>query len=589
MRFLASLTNRIFMASSLLAVISIAAAIFLVNVRVTRDAEDGLQRELEDAAGLVAEWRATLSESFLLAARLIADAPKLKAAVDTGDAMTVRPLAEEYRRQVHSDLFILTDRLGRVLTAGSGGQADDPPALSVQQALLGRASVSYRAHPDGVMEIVTVPISLQPQVIGSLSVGFLFDRRRAAQFRHATETEIAFAIDGRVVAGTLPHADLALLAGLLGAPGTKLVSLHGNQYLGLVRPLATDANASTAGASTPAAVLLQSRSDRLRFLSGIHNALAVTAMIAVLGAIVLSYLVARTVTRPLAAITDGMREIAATGDLTRKIDLPPGNRDEDAELLASTFNRLTGSIARFQREVAQRERLSSLGRLSTVIAHEIRNPLMIIKAAVRTLRRESTNEVEVSQAANDIGEEVDRLNRIVSEVLDFARPIRFMYGEADLALLCAQSAAAASAGEPYPAIRVVSPATLPAVTDAERLRSALVNLLTNARHAVLGVRPEPSPQGPPDIELRIEANGHERVVIEVSDHGPGIPAPALPRVFDPYFSTRRDGTGLGLAIVRNVIEGLEGTISLSSEVGAGTRVRIDLPRVPDAAGAAAES
>jgi two-component system, NtrC family, sensor kinase len=311
----------------------------------------------------------------------------------------------------------------------------------------------------------------------------------------------------------------------------------------------------------------------------------VTALVAVLGAIVLSYFVARTVTRPLAAITDGMREIAATGDLTRKIDLPAGNRDEDAELLASTFNRLTDSVARFQREAQQRERLSSLGRLSTVIAHEIRNPLMIIKAAVRTLRRESSKPDEVREAAGDIGEEADRLNLIVTEVLDFARPIRFTYGEVDLAGLCAQSAAAASVGAPHPTIRVTAPATLLVVTDAERLRGVLVNLLTNARQAVLSIRPEPSDSSSPDVELRVVATGGDRVVIEVSDRGPGIAAEALPRVFDPYFSTRREGTGLGLAIARNVVEGLEGRITLSSEAGAGTRVHIDLPRVPAAAGA----
>ena len=80
-----------------------------------------------------------------------------------------------------------------------------------------------------------------------------------------------------------------------------------------------------------------------------------------------------------------MREMAATGDLTRRIALPPDARwdDEDARLLATTFNTMTDSIARFQREAAQRERLSSLGRLSTVVAHEIRNPLMIIKTALR--------------------------------------------------------------------------------------------------------------------------------------------------------------------------------------------------------------
>ena len=90
----------------------------------------------------------------------------------------------------------------------------------------------------------------------------------------------------------------------------------------------------------------------------------------------LSFAVARTIARPLAAITGVMREVAATGDLTRKIALRQANRwdDEDARLLGTTFNTLTDSIARFQREMSQKERLTSLGRLSTVIAHEVRNP-----------------------------------------------------------------------------------------------------------------------------------------------------------------------------------------------------------------------
>src|SRR6185295_18320378 len=180
-----------------------------------------------------------------------------------------------------------------------------------------------------------------------------------------------------------------------------------------------------------------------------------------------------------------------------KIAIRHGHRweDEDARLLATTFNTLTDSIVRFQREMSQKERLTSLGRLSTVIAHEIRNPLMIIKASLHTLRQGGAGEAVVREAVADIDDEVTRLNRIVNEVLDFSRPIRFALAPVDVAALCRESAAAAQAS-PGAAIAVDLEPGLPMlVTDGERLRIALVNMLVNARHAVNGDT-APGPPGP---------------------------------------------------------------------------------------------
>ena len=321
----------------------------------------------------------------------------------------------------------------------------------------------------------------------------------------------------------------------------------------------------------PVALILRSRTEQLRFLDEIHTELFVTAVVALLLATLLSFTVARTITRPLATITGIMREVAATGDLTRKIILRSNNRwdDEDAQLLASTFNTLTESVSRAQREMAQKERLSSLGRLSTVIAHEIRNPLMIIKAALHTLRRPGATAAEVREAAADIDGEVVRLNRVVNDVLDFSRPIRFDCAPADLNTLCRESAAAAQV---TPGARVdveVDPSIGTVLSDAERLRAALINIIENARHAVEG-------QPVQRVTVTTRREGGTAAVV-VTDTGVGIDRGDLPRVFDPYFTTKRGGTGLGLAITRNIIEGLGGSIAASSEPGRGTEIRIALP------------
>lgn len=576
MTLLSSLRSRIFLASALLTVLSIGVAIYLVSIRVTREAENSLRREIATTATLVAQLRTSRTQSFTMMARLIADAPKLKAAVDTNDPPTVQDTADDYQAQLESSVLLITDRKGVVLaTLGTSPRTANLVAAqpAVAAALSGRESVSLLPQDDGILQLVTVPMAVglaQPDILGTLSVGFLLDDAFAGQLKQLTGSDIAFGIEGRVLSGTLPAADRTTLSGALPAgPPVSNVSLHGEEFA--VMPLSLADQAATGAGAGPFALVLRSRTEQLQFLSEIHTELAVTALVAVLLATLVSFAVARTITRPLAAITGVMRDVAATGDLTRKIVLRSNDRwdDEDARLLASTFNTLTDSVARAQRESAQRERLSSLGRLSTIIAHEIRNPLMIIKAALHTLRRGSVTPDDVREVAADIDGEVGRLNRVVNDVLDFARPIAFELDVADLNALCRQSADAAQASPGAPVMLDLDPSAGSVITDAERLRVALVNLLVNARQAVEG-------QPVQRVTLSTRREGGT-VMINVADTGVGIERADLPRVFDPYFTTKRGGTGLGLPLTRNIVEGLGGSIVAASEPGRGTEIRIALP------------
>jgi signal transduction histidine kinase len=582
-----SLRGRIFLACALLAVLSIGVAIYLVNVRVTQEAEQTLRREMVATSALVDQLRTTRTETFTQLARLIADAPKVKAAVDTNDPPTVQDIASDYQDQLKSNLLLVTNEAGRVLaTVGASPQAASVVASqpAVRDALRGRESYSLLPQPDGMLQLVTVPILIgltQPEILGTVSVGFLLDNALATQLKDITGSDVAFGMDGQILASTLPREVYSQLGNRLRTPGISRLMLAGEDYLVLPRPLGaatealTSANARAADVeSGPVALILQSRSELLRGLRTIHAGLAATAILAVLVATVLSFAVARTITRPLASITDVMREVAATGDLTRKIAVGERNRwdDEDARLLATTFNTLTDSIARFQREMSQKERLTSLGRLSTVIAHEIRNPLMIIKASLHALSQGGPGDSALREAIADIDHEVVRLNRIVNEVLDFSRPIRFDVAPTDLAALCRESAAAAQAA-PGPEIALDLEPGLPVlVTDAERLRIALVNLLVNARHAAHGVSDALEPR----VTLKA-ARTSDRVTITVADRGVGVSAADLAHVFDPYFTTKRGGTGLGLPIAKNIVEGLGGSIAVASSAGRGTEIRLELP------------
>jgi len=594
MTILSSLRGRIFMASALLAVLAIAAAILVVNQRLTREAENALQRETRATAALVDQLRKTRSDTNTIMARLIADQPRLKSAVDTNDPPTVADNLRDYQEPLKSaNVLVVTNARGEVLTTfgdSSPAALMTPEHSAVQQALVGHESMSLIAEPAGILQVFTVPIAIalaEPQILGTLSVGFLHDDALAYQLKEITGSDVAFGMNGRILATTLPREHDAALAPILSASAATSVRLGSDEYAVMPQPLIPNAT----GGNRPVALILRSRTEQLQSLAAIHTGLYATALIAVLLATLLSFAVARSITRPMAAITDVMREVAATGDLTRKIVLREGRRwdDEDATLLATTFNTLTDSIARFQREISQKERLSSLGRLSTVIAHEVRNPLMIIKGSLHALRAPGLAPAAIREAVTDIDEEVERLNRIVNEVLDFARPIRFQLAPTDLNALCTESAAASQASGPGATVDLdLDPHARHITTDHERLRIALVNMLVNARHAA-GVAIPTAPrdgQGrspvetvvadSPPVVLKTRGQG-PRVAITIGDHGAGIDPVHLPHVFDPYFTTKRGGTGLGLAIAKNIVEGLGGSISVSSVVGRGTEIRIDLP------------
>lgn len=576
MRLPASVRGRVFLASALVAVLSLAFALNFVTRRVAAQAEEELRRGLRESANLLQQQYAARVAQLAVVARLVADLPKLKAAVETEDPPTVAPLAADYRERVGADSLVVMGRSGRALAAAGPAMPLMPAA--VREALLGRESVGFMAVEDGILEVVTVPVVLgldPPEVLGTLSLAERLDDARAASLRTLAGSELAFAMEGRVRASTLGHRHAQALAALLPGGEVASVTLDGNDYVALHRPL------SAAGPEGPVALILRSRTDRLAFLRTFRTALLAAAAVAVLMAVLLSYAVARTITGPLTAVTSAMSDMTATGDFSRKIAGGSAWEDEDARMLAATFNSLADSIVRFQREAALKERLSALGRLSTVIAHEVRNPLMIIKSALRELRRSEADEAARGDAVRDIDEEVRRLDRIVRDVLDFARPLRPEWMPTDLAALCREAAAAA-----FPpgmnGLQVAVPDTLDVVTDGERLRTALVNILTNAREAV-AARPTPPATGPA-VELHAARLEGERVSIVVEDLGVGIDAETLPHIFEPYFSTKRAGTGLGLAIAKNIVESLGGTV-LAERRSQGTAVRIDLPVRPPAAGA----
>lgn len=226
--------------------------------------------------------------------------------------------------------------------------------------------------------------------------------------------------------------------------------------------------------------------------------------------------------------------------------------------------RRVGSIVIFQdltrmkqleSEVKRQEKLAALGSMAAGIAHEIRNPLGSISGSLQLLTQRGSLDDDERQLFGIALREIDRLNKLVSDFLQYARPQRRPAGPlaarplVDEVLEGLRNAASGAAFEN----RVPEGVTL--LADAHSFKQVILNLLLNAAQA--GAR-----------HVIVSATAAEgRVRVDVEDDGPGIAAEALPRLFEPFFTTRPDGVGLGLAIVYRLMEELQGSVRVESSPG----------------------
>jgi two-component system, NtrC family, sensor histidine kinase PilS len=231
------------------------------------------------------------------------------------------------------------------------------------------------------------------------------------------------------------------------------------------------------------------------------------------------------------------------------------------------------------------QRLEAVTELSASLAHEIKNPLASIRSAVEQLSHSAHATPDERTLSSLIVRESDRLARLLSEFLDFARVRVNRIQKVDIGRLV-RGAATLAATHPSSAEHVRLSVTGEAGIvegDDDVLHRAVFNLVLNAvqlspkggdvRVEVASIRTDEAPPG-----VRLPGGG---VSIRISDRGPGIPPDVREKIFDPFFTTRPGGTGLGLAVVHRAIESHSGYVFVDSEVGSGTRVTVLLPREHD--------
>jgi two-component system nitrogen regulation sensor histidine kinase GlnL len=243
-------------------------------------------------------------------------------------------------------------------------------------------------------------------------------------------------------------------------------------------------------------------------------------------------------------------------------------------------------VRELEEQLQRSDRLAALGVLAAGVAHEVRNPLVGVRAAAQLVEREPGFPPGLQEFTGIIIREVDRLNRIVDGLLAFAgcRPLRLqpcnVNQTVDEALRLEESGLrAAGVG----VVRKYDPAVPPVAGDPDRLLQVFLNLIRNGAEAMAGGGGELVARTRFE-RLAPQCGGRAAAVIEIEDRGPGIPREIQQQLFNPFFTTKDGGTGLGLPISLRIVEEHGGAVEVQSQMGQGTTFRVLLPTAVDEQG-----
>jgi len=247
--------------------------------------------------------------------------------------------------------------------------------------------------------------------------------------------------------------------------------------------------------------------------------------------------------------------------------------DEDQTFLGHVllFKDLS-EVQALRREIARNQRLASIGRLAAGVAHEIRNPLSSIKGFATYFKERYRENKEDQQTADIMIQEVERLNRVVGQLLEFARPINISRKSTSIAAIIEDSLRLVEREAFRKNIKIETRFSSPVneiFIDPDRINQILLNLYLNAIEAMEN-------GGRLSVVLLLDED-KKWIKIRVKDTGAGIKKEELAHIFDPYFTTKPSGTGLGLAIVHNIINAHDGKMKVESSPEKGTAVTLFLP------------
>jgi signal transduction histidine kinase len=568
-----SLLWKILLSTSVAVTALFAVTGLIVLGNISRTVSDSLEQEVHTSFQAYtslwnsrAEWLGSVS-------RLLSTMPNVRAAFSTGDRATIQDVVSDLWSKISTEnaLFLVTNPSGKVI-ASLGGVT----SLSLQKNL-GVVEAAAPRFPDQssgfflengeLYHIAVTPVYVDStegqELLDVLVAGYHVDAVVAQELKEATGgSEFLFLAQGRVIASTLnPRATAAVVANIAGARGAERVSDGVVEYARLKTTL-LDINRKPVGEIC----ILRSFEDARRRLSGMKTNIVLLWLVAVSVGLLLTYLLARRIVEPVKQLDRAAAEVARQN---YAIQVEVNSQDEMGRL-ARTFNTMCASLRQAREDLIRQERISTIGRLSGSIVHDLRNPLAAIYGGSEMLVDADLPPAHVKRLAGNIYRASRRMQELLQDLLNVSR------GKSQAPEMCrlrevafaACDSLAAAADSQRVAIALEIPPEIELPLERNRMERAFVNLIANALEAM----PE---GGRVRLSARLE-NG--MALVEVADNGPGIAVEIRNQLFQPFVSAgKRNGLGLGLALTRQTVLEHGGDLWVESEPGRGARFLFRLP------------
>jgi signal transduction histidine kinase len=543
-----SLLWKILLPTSIVLTVVFAAAGWIVQSNVVRTTSDSVEHEARASfQAYKSLWQAR-ADSLATVSRILSTMSDIKRVLGTGDAATIRDTASETWGKVSSEdaFFLVADPQGKVVASlGASGAfppKEDFPEVQVARARFPEQASGFVERSGRLFQVVITPVYVQAAdgagLLAVLVAGYDVDQRLAARLKEETGgSDFVFTTGKQVITSTLASGTVA--AQLMERQATP-----NDDYLALATPLM-----DVRGQSIGQLYIVRSFEEAKRRIATLRTEIVALWLTAMAAALLVTFLVARRIMRPVAELDRGAAEIARQ-NYDYRVGVDSG---DELGRLATTFNGMCESIQHAREDLTRQERISTIGRLSTSIVHDLRNPLAAIYAGSEMLVDGNLPAPQVKRLATNIY----RASRLIQEMLQqLLNASRGRTGTAEICAVndvvaAAWSAVEATADSKKVAMTSDVPENIECPMERARMERVFQNLFENA----VEVMPE---GGTVSITLGSSPNGDEpetsQIEIVVKDTGPGIRPEVRARLFQPFVTLgKKNGLGLGLALSRQTL------------------------------------